>query len=116
MSESVTVRASVAYFDQHLSAVHSKHWSKYAFLSFFMPKSLTRRKKQEICCKILQKKMFFFSLDQNAGLRFSENNSIFLYFLLGDRFPRKNSRLHNSIYSITMCLLMQHSIILIIIT
>ena len=26
---------SVVYFDQHLGAVHSKHWSKYAFFMFF---------------------------------------------------------------------------------
>ena len=26
---------SVVYLDQHLGAVHSKHWSKYAFFMFF---------------------------------------------------------------------------------
>ena len=48
--------SSVVYFDQRLGAAHSKRWSKKSFSAFLV---LIALKKQEICSKILQKKMFF---------------------------------------------------------
>ena len=50
----------VVYFDQGLGAAHSK---RCVIFSIFIGKSL---KKQEICSKILQKKIFL-SLHQKAG-------------------------------------------------
>ena len=38
---------NVIYFDQRLGAAHSKCWLKYAFLAFFMPKSLKKGEKHE---------------------------------------------------------------------
>ena len=42
----------VVYFDERLGAVHSKRWSKNAFLMFLTAKAKKGEKKQEICSKI----------------------------------------------------------------
>ena len=33
---------TVVYLNQHLGAAHSKHWSKYLFLTFYMPKKIKK--------------------------------------------------------------------------
>ena len=51
------------YILTSFGAAHSKCWSKYAFLCFLCEKAEKRKKKHEICCKILQKMGF----DQRSG-------------------------------------------------
>ena len=59
---------TVVYFDQHLCTTHSKCWLNYVFSIFLCLKAEKRKKKYEICCKILHKNVFF-NLHQNAVQR-----------------------------------------------
>ena len=88
----------VVYFDQHLSAAHSEHWSKHAFSTFFMVKSKKRKKKQEFwkavwsvykfvrttgvttfCIQnIFSPLKMFFAGNKTFGQRFDANKKMFL--------------------------------------
>ena len=48
----VTKNIGVVYFDQLLSAAHSKYWSKYVFSMFFMQKSENGEKSKKIEAKL----------------------------------------------------------------
>ena len=65
----------LVYFDQRLGAAHAKRWSKWSFSAFLLQK---KQKKQEICSKFQQKRLFFLHLHQNAGqLFYSQKNKLF---------------------------------------
>ena len=49
------------YFDQNLGAAHSKHWLKYAFLTFVMPKAKKGEKRQKFGALIV-------TLNKNHGI------------------------------------------------
>ena len=64
----------VVYFDQCLGAVHSKHWSEYAFSMYFLQKKLKKEEKAKKIGAKLCKKTFSvtkdnaFMKDRLAGL------------------------------------------------
>ena len=48
----------VVYFNQHLGAAHSKCWSKYVFLAFFVLKSYENAKSKKFAAKFSKKQAF----------------------------------------------------------
>ena len=55
---SIQLHSSVVYFDQHLGAAHSKHWSKYAFVTFLLKIAKKMQKRKKFAAKF-SKKCFF---------------------------------------------------------
>ena len=68
-----TLSLYFVYFDHHLGAAHSKHWSKYAFSTFFS-KKLKKEEKERKFLQNLAKKCFLkFALERWLIILFPEN-------------------------------------------
>ena len=63
------------YINQRLGAAHSKRWSKYVFLKFFVQKNKKKKKRKKIEAKF-RKKMFVLNLHIDAGWRFHSQKTI----------------------------------------
>ena len=59
-------KTGFVYFNPCLGPAHSERWSKYAFSTFLSKKAEKGRKSKKFDAKF-RKKLFFFSLHQNAG-------------------------------------------------
>ena len=71
----MNVFKTVVYFDLHLGAVHSKHWSNYAFSMFFVQKAEKGRKSKKIYAKYGTQNCFL-SLQQSVGREFYSKKNL----------------------------------------